>query len=130
MIALQLPYPVSANVYWRHVVVGKRAVTLVSREAKAYRTAVAALCVGVAPAIGELHVELVLHPRLTAKGEASKVRIDLDNAVKVALDALQGLAFADDAQVVELHASVGEAMQDGGLGVVVSTTEEYAEGLF
>ena len=88
------------------------------------------MCVGVAPAIGELHVELVLHPRLTAKGEASKVRIDLDNAVKVALDALQGLAFADDAQVVELHASVGEPLQDGGLGVVVSTTEEYAEGLF
>jgi Holliday junction resolvase len=130
VISLQLPYPVSANVYWRHVVVGRRAVTLVSREAKAYRALVAALCADVKAIAGELHVELVLHPRRTAKGVASKVRIDLDNAVKVALDALQGLAFADDAQVVELHAMVGEPMDGGGLGVVVTTRDEYLEGLF
>lgn len=126
MIALQLPYPVSANVYWRHVVVGRRAVTLVSREAKAYRAAVAAVCSGVTPTAGELRVELVLHPRRTVKDETSKVRIDLDNAVKVALDSLQGLAFADDAQVVELHATVGEAMNGGGLGVVVAAHEVTA----
>ena len=39
----------------------------------------------------------------------SRSRGDVDNLVKLVLDALIGLAYADDRQVVELHATVVRA---------------------
>jgi crossover junction endodeoxyribonuclease RusA len=125
LITLSLPYPVSGNLYWRHVVIGRRARTLVSREALQYREAVRAAVAEstVRPLAGDLDVSLTLHPKLTTTGRAYKRRIDLDNCCKVALDSLQGLAFADDAQVVELHARVGDARDGGGLTVRVQRTQ-------
>lgn len=43
--------------------------------------------------------------------EADTARPDLDNVVKVVLDALNGLAYADDAQVVEIHATKHDRMR-------------------
>ena len=40
-IRLKLPYPISANRYWRTRVAGKIAVTYVSAEAKSYKSIVA-----------------------------------------------------------------------------------------
>jgi crossover junction endodeoxyribonuclease RusA len=128
MIRLSLPYPVSGNRYWRHVVIGRSARTLVSREALAYRETVRAAFAesAIAPLGGDVAVWLWLHPKQTAEGRAFKRRLDLDNVSKVALDALQGLAFTDDAQVVALHARLAEARQGGGLTVHVVPAQEMA----
>jgi len=64
-------------------------------------------------------VRLALCPELTRKGVASKTRLDLDNCLKVALDALQGVAFSNDKQVVKLIAELGPAQVGGALMVEI-----------
>lgn len=116
MTPLALPYPVSANRYWRTF----RNRTVRSTEANAYRRSVleAAVAAGVQPILSRgVCVSLVLRPKLTRRGEASKVRLDLDNCIKVALDALIGIAYEDDSQVVKLAAEIGEPTEGGGLSV-------------
>ena len=66
---------------------------------------------------------VVLHPKLTEKGVASKTVIDLDNSLKVALDALQGLAFSNDRQVKKIALSYGYPVVGGGLSVSVDPLE-------
>jgi Holliday junction resolvase RusA-like endonuclease len=91
---LTLPYPPSANAYWRTW----KGRILVSAEARKYKQGVRlrALTAGVRPMSGPVMVALgVYRPRKTG---------DLDNTLKVLLDSLCGVAFEDDAQVVELHA--------------------------
>lgn len=116
MIQLALPYPVSANRYWR----AYRNRTVRSDEATAYRRRVleAAVAAGMRPVLEHgVRVDLVLRPKLTKRGEASKVRLDLDNCIKVALDALIGIAYEDDRQVVKLTAEIGAPVPEGGLTV-------------
>lgn len=117
MIRLTLPYPVSANRYWR--VFGGRVVH--SAEARSYRSAVQfkAREKRVTPIAGDVSVHVALCPEMTAKGVASKTRLDLDNCLKVALDALQGVAFSNDKQVVKLIAELGPAQVGGALMVEV-----------
>lgn len=113
-----LPYPVSANRYWRTF----RGRQVVSAEAKAYKqeagwvwaAARKKLLVGTA-----VHVEIELCPKLTKQQGASKTRMDLDNCIKVTLDALNKVAFADDSQVVSIRARVGAPIDGGGLKVDV-----------
>lgn len=115
MIRLVLPYPVSANRYWR--VFGGRVVH--SAEARSYRNVVQIKARGVTPLEGPVSVHVALCPGMTAKGVASKTRLDLDNCLKVALDALQGVAFSNDKQVVKLLAELGPAQVGGALMVEV-----------
>lgn len=117
MIRLTLIYPVSANRYWR--VFGGRVVH--STEARKYRewVAIKARESRVQPLAGPVAVHVALCPELTKKGEASKTRLDLDNCIKVALDALQGIAFSNDKQVVKLTAELGPARIGGALMVEV-----------
>jgi len=115
MIRLALPYPVSANRYWR--VFGGRVVH--SAEARSYRNVVQIKARGVTPLEGPVSVHVALCPEMTAKGLASKTRLDLDNCLKVALDALQGVAFSNDKQVVKLLAELGPAQVGGALMVEV-----------
>lgn len=84
----------------------------------AYRLRVA----GAAILEGPVSVGVLLHPKQTRKGTPPKRRIDLDNAIKAALDACQGVCFADDQQVVSLSAAVGEALPCGGLTVLIEPT--------
>jgi Holliday junction resolvase RusA-like endonuclease len=94
-IRLTLPWPPSANRYWRNV----KGRTLKSREARAYAKACQAdaiMQMHGAPLTEDVAVTMHLY-RPTRRG-------DLDNRIKVALDALQGIAFDDDKQVVEIHA--------------------------
>lgn len=119
---LVLPPPVSANRYWATRVVaakGKRpmAVTYVTAEAKEFKTqaAVAVHKAGMrAPIEGRVRVDILLYPHrpkdwekrqrlLGAEWDTSVRAIDLDNATKVTLDALKGLAFNDDVLVFELY---------------------------
>lgn len=120
MIELALPYPVSANRYWRNM----RGRMIRSAEANAYRASVAreAMVQRVRPLHGcAVEVLIVLHPRTTKAGKASESRIDLDNCIKVVLDALNSVAYADDKQVVKLTAEVGGSVPGGGLSVAVGT---------
>lgn len=98
---LTLPYPPSANAYWR---VWKGRI-LVSAQARAYKArvgfqaAAAKARGGVSPYLtlaGPVVVSVALY-RPQRRG-------DLDNTLKVLLDALKGIAFVDDSQVVEIHA--------------------------
>lgn len=122
MINFALPPPVSANVYWRTRVVKGVAMTYVSAEAKAFKADVARIVKAsgcVKPITGRVIVDLTLYPhrpldwqkRQRKLGEAwdDSVRsIDLDNAIKVTLDALKGLAFEDDVWVREIQARRAE----------------------
>lgn len=134
-ITLTLPYPISANVYWRTRVAGKVAMTYVSNEAKAYKAEVAKLCklAGIAaPILGRVQIDVQLFPhrpldwqkrqRQHGPGWDDTVQcMDLDNANKVLLDALKNLAIEDDKFVRVLHS---ERMEPDHLGkrVVVTIT--------
>ena len=117
MTVLRLPYPISSNRYWRR----SGAITHVSSEAKAYKrvVALAAKYAGLEPLFGVVAVDITFHPKTTKSGAASKQRLDLDNVLKVTLDALQGVAYHNDSQVNYLTAEVGQAIDGGGLSVEV-----------
>ena len=93
-VRLTLPYPPSANRYWRYV----RNHPVVSADAKAYRDGAGMLArhQGMAPFTGPvaLHIDLY-RPRCSG---------DLDNRIKILADALKGVAYNDDDQIVEIHA--------------------------
>ncbi len=93
-IKLTLPLPPSANRYWR--MYNNRMV--VSPEATAYKEQVGWLCreAGLEPLSGSV----CLTVRVYRKQKSG----DLDNKLKVIGDALNGYAWFDDAQVVEIHA--------------------------
>lgn len=113
-----LPYPVSANEYWRV----QRGRVRVSKKALAYKADIGSLWRMFARpmiATGPVGVELLLHPRITVKGEESKVCLDLDNTVKVTLDALNGVAYLDDKQVRRLVAEFADPVEGGALSLRV-----------
>lgn len=113
MIRLTLPYPISANRYWRPVPIGKHITIVPTKEAKEYRDLVAWQCraAGILqPIAGRVEVALQLYPhrpldwqkRVKQLGPAwddSVQCIDLTNAEKVLLDALNGRAFEDDKHI-------------------------------
>lgn len=134
MITLTLPYPLSANRYWRPVKLGAHISIVPTKEAKAFRADIAASCraQGVrAPLAGRVHIDVKLYParpqdwqrRQRVDGAAwdDTVRcIDIDNANKVLLDALKDVAIEDDKWVRRL---TSERMEpDGEARVVVTIT--------
>jgi crossover junction endodeoxyribonuclease RusA len=118
-VGVNLPYPISVNRYYRNF----RGMTVVSKEAKAYNQE-AALRARLAGMRAPLDVPVALHvrllPKLTRRGVASLVRLDLDNVLKVTIDALNGIAYVDDRQVVRILVDIGNPVPDGGLYVKVS----------
>ena len=52
------------------------------------------------------------------------MRLDLDNCVKVLLDALQGIAYDNDRQVEDLRIRLGGPVEGGGISVVVESIAE------
>lgn len=91
-----LPYPPSANNYWRFVVIHRRPIVLLSREARDYKKRVAAQLIGAPRITGTVGLRLnVFRPRKVG---------DLDNSIKCLLDSLKGILFEDDKQVVEITA--------------------------
>ena len=91
--SIVLALPPSANTYWRY---GPNGVH-VSQAAQDYKAGVKwkALHQGLAPMAGELALYVNVY-RQQRRG-------DLDNFAKVLGDALNGVAYHDDSQVVELH---------------------------
>lgn len=96
-INLILPEPPSANRYWRTTVSrGGFAQTYVSAEAKAYKQTVREMAQLDRVLIGEVFIKVTWF--------RSRRSGDLDNRIKVFCDALQGVVFANDSQIVEIHA--------------------------
>lgn len=123
-IRLELAYPVSANRYWRPVRIkpkrgtdGKERISIVpTSEAKAYKDECAwrAKAAGVRePLTSLVELRIVLVPK-------NGICMDLDNALKVTIDALKGIAYRDDSQVRKIVAERAEA--DGRGGLVVEIT--------
>lgn len=133
-ITVTLPWPVSANVYWRTRVVKGVAMTYVSAEAKEYKRAVDRLLAAAGfqnPILGRVAVALTLYPhrpqdwqkrqrKFGAAWDDGVRSIDLDNAIKVTLDALKGIAFEDDVWVRRITAERAEP--DGEARLVVTIT--------
>jgi crossover junction endodeoxyribonuclease RusA len=53
-------------------------------------------------------------------------RIDLDNALKVCLDSLQGVAYNNDKQITALVVRLGEPVPQGAMSVVVSPDRRWS----
>lgn len=115
MNAITLPYPPSTNRLTRFG--GGRAYH--SPKAKAWKIAAAlsARSAGVTASSMPMHVSITLHPRKNKDGSASKVRLDVDNPIKATFDALNGIAWFDDKQIIKVTAQIGHAVQNGALTV-------------
>lgn len=91
-IALTLPVPPSANRYWKTTARGRIYET---DEAKAYKQEVWLRTRGVDRLAGDVCINFsVYRPRKAG---------DLDNYQKILFDALQGIAYENDNQIVEIH---------------------------
>lgn len=131
---LVLPPALSANKYWRPVNIGKHITIVPTSEAKAYRHEVAMLArkAGVTITRGRVALTVRMYParpqdwaKRAAKDPDSwddTVRsIDLDNALKVLLDALKNIAFEDDSWVRRIDAERMEPDEHGARVVVTIT---------
>ena len=105
-VILTLPYPISSNRYWRSA----RGRVFVSAEAKAYKQEVALIArtAGMREPASISSIALIV--KLIPK---NRICMDLDNALKVTIDALKGIAFEDDSQVVKIQA---EKLPPDGIG--------------
>ena len=135
MITLVLPYPLSVNRYWMPVKMKAHLAVLPTKEGKAYRAQAQAMCraQGVTqPIKGRVQVDVKLYPKRPLDWQARQRKlgagwddgvmcIDLDNANKVLLDSLKGIAIVDDNWQVRRLTS--ERMEpDGEARVVVTIT--------
>ena len=132
MITLTLPYPLSANRYWRPVPIGKHVTIVPTKEAKQYRKDVAALCAAAGvlkPLAGRVAIHIALYPHRPLDWQKRQRQhgaawddtvqcIDVDNANKVLLDALKGVAIEDDKWVRRLVAERMEPDAEGSRVVV------------
>lgn len=111
-----LPNPISANRYWRH----GNGKTYLSKEARAFKNLVMERAISQkgywSTLEGEVHVRYVYHPKARQKeSDARHRRLDLGNVEKVLSDALQGIAFHDDYQIVKLTIDLGEPVKGGAI---------------
>jgi crossover junction endodeoxyribonuclease RusA len=112
IINLQLPEPPSSNRYWRQA----RGRLYVSAEANAYKLVVmAAIRRSRKSWEGPVPFPHPTEVCITAHWTRAKRMGDLDNRLKVVIDALRGLAFTDDKQVTEIHAFRHDSPKNGGL---------------
>lgn len=124
-----LPYPISANRYWRSFVPRghSRAIVCVSDEAKAYKNHAGwiAKAAGVTqPLRYNIEMRLTLVP-------ANGVCMDLDNCLKVAIDSLKGVCYLDDRQVYRIVAERANPDQKGArLEVEIVRYEPPVAALF
>lgn len=92
--------PPLANRYWRFVNVRGRPVVLLSKDARIYKKRIASLAPTVRRIDGPVRLTLrIFRPRRAG---------DVDSTIKPMLDALQGVLYENDRQIVELHAYRGD----------------------
>ncbi|HDR9199648.1 TPA: RusA family crossover junction endodeoxyribonuclease [Burkholderia vietnamiensis] len=139
MLTVKLPYPISANRYWRPVNVGKHITIVPTKEAKAFKAEVGFLlkAAGVrAPFPHRVHIHIDLYPhrpqdwqtrqrKLGATWDDTVQCIDIDNARKVLYDAFKGVVIVDDKWIWSDSATRREP--DGEARVVVTITPIVVE---
>jgi crossover junction endodeoxyribonuclease RusA len=143
VIELRLPYPVSANRYWRPInLPNGRHIFVPTKEAKAFKETAGwtAKAAGVIkPMSGRIAIDYTLHPKLPQDWKLRARRdpngwedtvqcLDLDNANKVLFDALKGVVFDDDKWVREITARRGEPLAEPCLVVRVSQIVDVPQG--
>ena len=108
-MAYRYPLPPSANQYWRYY----RGRVVVSVDAVNYKQTVAMLAKvdGVRPLSGPVALQVAIYRERKAG--------DLDNFLKILLDALQGTFYDNDAQIVEIHATLHDDRHDPHCEVTV-----------
>ena len=122
MIELTLPWPPSANRYWRHPTKGKLAGRhLISREGRAYRDEVSWRIRRRAPLLGRLDVQFRAAP-------PDRRKRDLDNLLKAAQDALSNAGvWGDDEQIDRLFVERLAPVKGGELRVRICEIEADRE---
>lgn len=116
-VTIDLPWPPTANRYWRNV----NGRMVLSREGRRYREAVDGLVWrlcreggGVGFGESDLEVTIEAYP-------PDRRRRDLDNLLKPILDALQYAGmFDDDSQIVSLHIRKCSMASDGFVRIYIS----------
>ncbi len=114
-LCLDLPEAPSANRYWR--VFRGRAVK--SAEARDYQAAVREHANAVVPVPGMFPFPKGTPVRVSVDWHRSIRSGDLDNRLKIVLDALKRVVYADDSQIVEIVARRFDAPRKGRVTVVV-----------
>jgi len=146
-ITLTLPYPISANRYWASRIIPAKfprkamALTYVTKEAEDYKQQVGWLIksAGVRkPITGRVQIDVRLFPnrpqdwqkRMRLHGSAwddTVMCIDLDNANKVLLDSIKGIAIDDDKWVRRINAERMEPDEHGARVVITITALAVAQ---
>jgi len=91
--------PPSVNSYWRSAFKGGRIMHYVSKEGKAFKSALS--LIARANKFRMLQGDVVLRYRLYCKKQGRK---DLDNTLKAVQDALEGIAYENDKQIKRIEA--------------------------
>jgi crossover junction endodeoxyribonuclease RusA len=129
-----LPYPPSLNRAYRNF----RGRMVKSSVASTYFDLVAKLARqhGIELHTGPVAVDVELCPPKPNDWEKRKAkdpnaalqvrRIDLDNALKVCLDSLQGVAYNNDKQITALMVRLGEPVSQGAMTVMVSPDRRWS----
>jgi crossover junction endodeoxyribonuclease RusA len=139
MLTITLPYPLSANKYWRPVPVNGHVTIVPTKEAKAFKSEIGWLLrsAGVrSPFLGRVKIHLDLYPKRPqdwqmrmrkhgANWDDTVQCIDIDNARKVLYDAFKGVLILDDKWV--WSDSANRCEPDGEARVVVTITEISTE---
>lgn len=116
-MTLELPWPPSINHYWRQNPKGRG--VYISGEGKTYLQHVKLLLrqARVEPIDGPVSLKVRLHP-------PNKLRRDLDNSLKVLIDAVaKGGALGDDYQIKHIEATMLGVVQDGHATVEITQME-------
>lgn len=112
-----MSYPVGGNRAWQQangrVIPNPKAVAWKLQAAESARLA------GVQVITGPVEIHCRLHPRLNKDGTPSKTRLDCDAPLKLLLDALNGVAYQDDKQIVRIVAEIAHPVAGGALSVRV-----------
>jgi len=107
MIRLALPWPPSANQYWR---VGNNRI-FVSKKAKEYKARVQGICL--VEKIRMIQGPVSVAMRVTYPTDKRTATRDLDNCNKVLIDSLEGLAFFND-NLIRILESKKEGIEGQG----------------
>ncbi len=114
-LTLTLPEPPSANRYWRQA----RGHLYISKEAKDYKSTVRATLYQLGYTGKTVPFPAGTPVTVTVDWYRGIRAGDLDNRLKVSLDALRGILFDDDKQVVRIIATRYDRPKDGRLEVII-----------